>query len=433
MFKEVITSFKIRINSILETAPLSILIMGLLNKGILLEFKSFLDKNCMKNDSDLNEEKFIIPVSFFYQFRKIKRNIDNFMLANEQLPTSHFLNLLAQFDHFYGSLLRCVFKTKPEILKSIDKQVGISELYKYPNIEELREYFIEKEIDTVLRSSHVDQIEYLERKLNIKLTKELDIWPEFVEICERRNLLVHCDGTINQQYLNICNKYKCDIDKKELKEKLNVNIEYLQRSCFVLLEMGIKLAFVTWNKLDSSNGEDIADLTNKLIYAFIEDGHYKIAIVIAKFLLSNCSFKYSETIRLMIILNLAQSYKWSKNEKEKSKVLEDIDWKAKSVDYQLCHSVLINDFDSALGLMKEISTNGRIEKDGYDNWPIFQEFRQQPEYSDIYLEIFNESPSEIVKDAQIIENEINFNDLFKSRPEFKTIFDEFVKEIQEKH
>ena len=129
-----------------------------------------------------------------------------------QLPRVHFHNfvsLISQFDSFLSSLLSVLFEIKPEFVDTFDRKLDLSQITNLGSIPKARKYIIEKEIEGVLRGSHEEHFQYLENKLRISLRKDLTAWPTFIEITERRNLLVHCDGVVSSQYISVCKKNNC--------------------------------------------------------------------------------------------------------------------------------------------------------------------------------------------------------------------------------
>lgn len=97
--------------------------------------------------------------------------------------------------------------TKPELLSSSEKNLSFKDLVGLGSIDAAREFIIEKEIKSVIRLSHSDQIAWLEKKLSIPLTKELKIWPAFIELCERRNIFTHTNGVVSSQYCRVCREH----------------------------------------------------------------------------------------------------------------------------------------------------------------------------------------------------------------------------------
>jgi len=100
------------------------------------------------------------------------------------------------------------------MLSSSERSISYKDLTEIGSVEAAREQIIEKEVESVLRDSHSQQIDWLEKKLDIPLRKDLRIWPEFIELCERRNLLLHADGLVSSQYLAVCKRH--DVDLKNI-------------------------------------------------------------------------------------------------------------------------------------------------------------------------------------------------------------------------
>jgi hypothetical protein len=126
------------------------------------------------------------------------------------IPRLFMMGLVSAYDSFLSQLIRCIFVTRPELLSSSERNISLKELTEIGSVEEARERIIDKEVESVIRDSHSQQIDWLERKLNMPLRKDLKIWPEFIEICERRNLLSHNNGEISAQYMAVCREHNVD-------------------------------------------------------------------------------------------------------------------------------------------------------------------------------------------------------------------------------
>ena len=127
-----------------------------------------------------------------------------------RIPSLFLMGLVSTYDSFLSQLIRCVFVARPEILSSSERNISFKDLIEIGSVDEARERIIEKEVKSVLRDSHAQQIEWLEKRLNMTLRKDLGIWPDFIEICERRNLLSHTDGKVSSQYLSVCREHGAD-------------------------------------------------------------------------------------------------------------------------------------------------------------------------------------------------------------------------------
>jgi hypothetical protein len=141
-------------------------------------------------------------------------------------------------------------------------------------LEEAREYLIEKEVESVLRESHLKQFKWLETKLSFSLRKDLPSFNDFIEITERRNLFVHCNG-VARQYIDVCKENEVKkIDKVKIGQQLIASLEYLKKCYMVLFEIGVKIGQVVWRKLWPNNLEDADIHLNNVCYALLIKGHY---------------------------------------------------------------------------------------------------------------------------------------------------------------
>jgi hypothetical protein len=285
----------------------------------------------------------------------------------------------------------------PETLNGSAYTLTYSQLLQFGSVENAREYIIDKEVESVLRESHSKQFEWLEAKFGLPLRKDLAVWPVFIELTERRNLFVHTNGVISHQYMDVCKKHACAVANDLCSGKsLEVNREYFNTAHDCLLEIGVKLAQVLWRK---TQPHDIGKADSNLIrvsYELIREGRYKIAKVLLDFGTETLPRYASEENRLTMVINRAQAYKWSGDATGSKRILDAEDWSAVGLKFKLCHAVLLDGFKTAGEFMKQIGPySNEITKVSYQDWPIFKEFRNSPEYSTIYEALFKE-PSGII-------------------------------------
>jgi len=163
---------------------------------------------------------------------------------------SFLVSLVSQYDAFIRLLLTALLLTNRNILKSSHKSIEKTDLLPFNMIDETYEWFAEQLIDEVIRTSHSEQFDFIESTLHVKWTRNDDpLWRAFIEITERRNLFVHTDGIVSDQYREVCRKNDVLMEagiKKGM--SLMVSSEYFKRACQTLVEMGIKLAQILWRK-----------------------------------------------------------------------------------------------------------------------------------------------------------------------------------------
>ena len=312
--------------------------------------------------------------------------------------------MISQFDAFLGRLIKAIYYAKPEMLNASEKQLTFANLVQFGSVEAAREFLLEKEIESVLRESHAEHFEWLEKKLDIPLRKGLDIWATFIEMTERRNLFVHTNGIVSSQYITVCKKHHVEI-KEDLVvvKKLHASEEYLQEAYEVLFELATKLTHVVWRKLIPSERSIADDKLNEVCYELLKEENYSIAKKVLSFAMELPKHS-SQQDKLIFTINSAIAYKWGGEPEKAKKIISETDWSACNSDFQLATAVLLDKFDDAAKIMRRIGNAGEDSKFYYKDWPVFRDFRHSPQFLETYREVFGEA-LETVKVSSSSESE----------------------------
>jgi hypothetical protein len=166
-------------------------------------------------------------------------------------------------------------------------------------------------------------------------------------------------------------------------------MEYVEKAHEVIVEVGVKLAYVLWRKLQPEEHEKADNAINSVALNLIRDERFSLAKTLLDF--AACQKKFgSESMRRILILNQAQVHKWTGDHKGMERILGAEDWGASSEKFQLAVAVLNDDFAKAGKLMRRIGPAGSPNKGDYKEWPIFRQFRRAKEFAEVYGEIFGE-------------------------------------------
>lgn len=355
---------------------------------------SFINKNTLSESFDEKENtgKLIIPSDKIKDFLRLNSQVETTSLAFNLLPINFVVSFVSQYDAYLGGLIRSIFKSQPGLLSNSEKNISFSELVKFSSIEEAYESFIEKEVESVLRESHLKQFKWLESKLNTPLTKDLPSFSDFIEITERRNLFVHCNGTVSRQYLEVCKENKVkDIENVTLGEQLTVSPTYFKKCYIVLFEIGVKLGQVIWRKLKPDELEAADSHLNDVCYQLLIDGHYNLALNLLTFATEILKKHIDQEMICILNINKALAYYLLGKKEECVNSLNKCDWSATSDKFKLATSVIREEYPKSIQIMKSIgASNQHINKDAYREWPLFKNFRKTKEFKLAYKEIFNE-------------------------------------------
>ena len=262
------------------------------------------------------------------------------------------------------------------MLNASDKSFTYTDLIRFSDIDSAREFIIEKEIETVIRKSHSDQFSWLKERLKTPFNENLESWPLFIELTERRNLFVHTDGKISSQYIHVCNRYNCELsDKLSVGDELGVSKEYFDNSYQCVLEIGVKLAHVIWrrlcpNELEKSD-ENITDITFELI----EDNQFNLAIRILDFFTQKSINHSNDINRRVMIINLAQAHKWNNDMDKCERILSNEDWTACDDRFKIAVAALNDDFEECYRYMRRLQNDEEFSPSHYKDWPLFRLLR----------------------------------------------------------
>ena len=195
-------------------------------------------------------ESYSIKPEDFTSFRRHLKDAVSSFLAVRDVPRMFLCSLVHHYDAYLGRLLRVAFLVKPELLNASQRHLSFTELVALSSVDAAREYVIEKEVETVIRDSHASQFDWMEARFGLSLRKDLLAWPLFIEITERRNLFVHCDGIVSSQYLSVCRKHGVNLPAgMKVGDELGATPDYFSQAVECVLEVGVKLGHVLWRKL----------------------------------------------------------------------------------------------------------------------------------------------------------------------------------------
>ncbi|RDI50349.1 hypothetical protein [Flavobacterium glaciei] len=345
----------------------------------------------IKDEENTELKQLEIPESKIKEFIKLNEKVDTTNLAYSLLPINFVVSFVSQYDAYLGGLIRVMFLNKPEFLNNSEKNIMFSELLKFNSIEEAQEFVVEKEVESVLRESHIKQFKWLENKLGIPLRKDLLSFSDFIEITERRNLFVHCNGAISRQYIENCKENGVKgIDELKIDDLLDAKPAYFSKCYMTLFEIGVKLGHVIWRKLKPEENNEADGHLNEVCYELLINGHYKLAINLLTFATETLK-KHTQEMVCVFTINKALAYYLSNKKQDCIKVIDKHDWSATNDKFKLAIEILKENYPESLEIMRSIGNkNEHLNAEAYLDWPLFNEIRKTAEFKQTYKEIFGE-------------------------------------------
>lgn len=358
----------------------------------------------IKEDKD-GEKDISVPYENHNEFISVINETNISVQALKQTPTNLVVSLVCIYDAFIGNIIRCLYQIKPDLIKSCNIEFLSKDLLSFNTIEEIKEYIIDKETETVLRDNHINQLKWLENKIGVKLTVGEPHLSDFIEITERRNLFVHSEGRVSRQYINTCHP-----DKITLNSVLNADSDYITHCYNILFEIGVKLGQVIWRKMDIGLDKCDESLQN-ITYELLNNKQYKLAETLLDFATQKTTKHYDKQYELVFIINKALSLHLQDKQSDCLSILNEYDWSAYSIVYRLAKEVLSEQYDKAAILMVEIGDDNNYKKK-YQEWPLFRKFRNTELFQNTFKSIFKEDFEYIEPQKTQFEDIINEAKLF---------------------
>jgi hypothetical protein len=402
-----ISQFVTRVGGMKRLSPSFTAAAFALAKNAHEKYEAFLEKDIREKHlgPDGSVERYTVPPPQYGKHRRLMRALDDSHVFVDYLPKMAVVALVSIYDSYLGSLVRALYAAKPEALNASNRQLTYAQLTDFGSIEEARECIVEKEVESLLRQSHIEQFNWLEERVGIPLRKNLAAWPEFVELTERRNLFVHSDGVVGRQYLAVCSQENVKAESlSKAGEQVHAPRKYFLRSCDVVMEIGVKLGQVLWRKTLQGGLKDADSQLNEVCYELLLLGDYSQAVVLGEFACLPPPIGLprhgSEELKLTFLVNLAQAYKWGGREDDCRRLVRGIDWTALSAKFRLAAAVLEDDFAGAAALVREIGQSTELRPSAYTDWPLFREFRKTQAFLDAYEAAFGE-PFKVVSHRHV--------------------------------
>jgi hypothetical protein len=278
-----------------------------------------------------------------------------------------------------------LLRAYPEKLGS--RTLSYSEAVRASSLDELRNKLIDDEIDSKMRASHLEQLEYLSSLANVGLgTDESNLIANFVEITERRNCHIHSSGNISTQYLRICSTHKVSFQQTPVVGKpLEVTAGYFAEARRVLSEMAFKISQTIVRKVFPDYQSEANDQVNVVGIELLAEERWNEALAVFDYLsgLRLDRNKYESDWKNNLI-NKAQTLIGMGKTDAATKLIDEIDWTASHPKYLMAVQVLKREYEEAAELMPAAN----LEAENYRGWPLFRDFRQSDCFKQSFSKLF---------------------------------------------
>lgn len=389
-YREIIDDYIDSINTQMQIVPIS---FNILSAQMLADTKK-LEKYGQDHGETVvkdGKEGIRMSANHWVITDKLMTSLSNTARAFEMTGVNAVIGMVCKYDGYLAMLTKQLFIDKPEILNGSEKEFKASDILTYVDFNELKEVLVEKEIESLLRKNHIEQLQWLESKLSIELRK-FKLFPDFVEIMERRNLFVHTNGVVSRQYLSECKKNGVKFSE-EIKpgDELDAYYEYVRKTYSVLFQVGVMLGFVLWHKMRPNEGEKLLIRLSDVAYDLIKDGDCQLGLDIIDFALSNKSWakEINNALQLVFRVNKALAFHLRGMQEECNSIVNTMDLTAAEPKYHLAAAVLKKEYEDAYDIMGRIGRDEEM-KMCYKIWPLFKNVRSEKAFEQKFKEIYDE-------------------------------------------
>lgn len=297
------------------------------------------------------------------------------------LRQSAMVMAVTQFDSLIADLLRCHYLNHPKSLDGESYAITFKELCELGSVDTARESVLSKKIESILYKSTRDQIDFFKKALKIDLS-HLDPYVSFLdETIQRRHIWIHNGGKVSKLYIERVDSELIEKYNATEGAQLAVDPAYLRRAIDRVNLAGVILAQQCWRQWHPQERERADEAINDCVLDAICDARYTAAQYLGEYGIK--MIKAPETVRLNMVLNLAQAYLWAGKADRAKTLVEKEDWSACSIKYKMCERIVSGDDEHAIRLLPAAVRTKEITSAEMSAWPIFKTFRLQPRVQEI--------------------------------------------------
>lgn len=311
-----------------------------------------------------------------------------FLHAERDLGSAVLMMMGAHFDRFIGEMMQAAFEIKPELRKSLRREIAFVELDQLPNLEAVHNLVIEKEIEDCLHRSRDEQIKWFESRCGMP-TFDQDLSGDLADVAGLRNLIAHHGGRVtNKVSFGMRRQRQRFLSQYEVGESVFVNEQDIDAVHDILVAAAVSISQNTWRNLRKDQMQSADVVFHELTYTCLALEEFKLA---QRLLLLGFKFRKSMSLnwRLVSTVNLAQAFKWLGDHAGCHNVLGSENWDLHDLPYRLSVSVLNENWEEAKVLMRRCIEEDLVDRAEFEDWPVFREFRKTEQFQEVFTELYS--------------------------------------------
>lgn len=276
------------------------------------------------------------------------------------------INSIQFFEEYFSTLLQRLILKKPEAYLH-DKVVTFEELFN-GDVVEIKKRLLNKEISKLMYNVK-DTLMKIDKIHKLNLSNYQEIIDGFIEISLHRNILVHNNGIVNQEFLDDLPKAK--INDYKIGDFIHCSKMYIEEKTNNLIKFAFLLLFLI------GETEKDRDELDKTAFDLLTNGNWDVAEFAYELLLKlpklNNENKYDYTINK---LNSKKHLLGLDNVREE---IMDLDVTGMTTTYLIAKDLLLENNEKVTSAL-ELYYPESFDSYTIQKWPIFIEYRKTDEY-----------------------------------------------------
>lgn len=296
----------------------------------------------------------------------------------EILYSGSLMLLITYFESTIAKILKTDLQKHPKRLSLDTKTVSYKMLEMSDSIEDVRNLLIEDEVMTMMYKSVSDWIEYFRKNIKLKLENVTNMLPELIEIIARRNIIVHNEGIVNNQYMNIVSKdYSSNV---KIGDFLSVDKQYILNAINLVESVCMSIILEIWISEGDKDSKEIEKILAIIFDEYLIFEKWENAKALYEVCLKSNKLQLAD--ELICKINRWQCYKWLNRFNEIEKEVKDLDITACQPRYKLGVLALLDKYEDFFTYFDE---QNDLKEEELREWPLFREIRN----SEIYIQRYS--------------------------------------------
>jgi hypothetical protein len=322
--------------------------------------------------------------------RSLRRHAMRLARASGSFRAQVVVTLVSRFDAYTASIVAAIVDAYPGRLTASERGLTYEELMEAGSFEEARARLAREFVRGIGDKGRPSTIAWLSKSLNVDLEARMPHWKTVLELCERRNAIVHRDGIADAQYIRQCKTHGITLqDGVTAGKPLSISDAYFDEAANAIFFCGLHIGDQVYRALFPRERARIDLLLNDIGLTFLRDGNPRTSEAIYEHINGTPLEEIgSEEYRLIFRINYALALRDSGKIAESEAVLDAVDWKTRGRRFTFGVAALRGRFAEAAEHMIGLVRSGEIMAEELEEWPILRRFRARKEFRAAYRRAF---------------------------------------------